>query len=119
MWVMHILTLSKETKSAACSNVSPEMSSTILFSLGSAEVVGGGGVWEVEGVASVANHRELPDRSAELHSTEKVQVRNERKYVGERSRSFRLYRLLAHREKFTREAERTAEERRLWGFGGV
>jgi hypothetical protein len=62
-----ILTLSKETKSAACSNVSPEMSSTILFSFGSVEVVGGGGVCEEEGVASVANHREPPDRSAELH----------------------------------------------------
>ena len=65
---MRILTLSKETKSAACSSVSPEMSSTILFSFGSAGVVGGGGVCEVEGVASVANHRELPDRSAELRS---------------------------------------------------
>lgn len=42
------------------------MSSTILFSFGSVEVVGGGGVCEVEGVASVAIHRELPDRSAEL-----------------------------------------------------
>lgn len=31
------------------------------------EVIGGGGVCEVEGVASVASHRELPDRSAELH----------------------------------------------------
>ena len=44
------------------------MSSTILLSFGSAEVVGGGGVCEVEGVASVANHRELPDRSAELQN---------------------------------------------------
>ena len=48
------------------------MSSTILFSFGSAEVGGGGGGCEVEGVASVANHRELPDRSAELRSRKGV-----------------------------------------------
>ena len=72
----HILTLSNETKSAACNNVSPEISSTILFSFGSVEVVGGGGVSEVEGIASVANHRELPDRSADLES--RRFARNER-----------------------------------------
>ena len=87
------------------------MSSTILFSFGSVEVGGGGGVCEVEGVASVANHRELPDRSAELHDI-KGTSRKERRH-GERFRSFRLHGLLAHREKFTREAERTTEERRL------
>jgi len=90
MRVMHILTLSKETKSAACSSVSPEMSSTILFSFGSVEVGGGGGVCEVEGVASVANHRELPDRSAELHNRKSASEGREER-GGERSRSFRLY----------------------------
>lgn len=53
------------------------MSSTILLSFGSVEVGGGGGVCEVEGVASVANHRELPDRSAELQNSPKT--RNRRK----------------------------------------
>lgn len=72
----HILALSNETKSAACNNVSPEISSTILFSFGSAEVAGGGGVCEVEGIASVVNHRELPDRRADLES--RRFARNER-----------------------------------------
>jgi hypothetical protein len=94
------------------------MSSTILFSFGSAEVVGGGGVCEVEGVASVANHRGLPDRSAELQNR-KSPKRGARgnMVVSVPSRS-KLYGLLAHREKFTREAERTTEERRLWEFRG-
>ena len=70
----------------------------------------------MEGVASVANHREVPDRSTELL---KGCQRTEGKDGGERSRSFRLYGLLAHREKFTREAERTTEERRLWESKGV
>ena len=75
----YILTFSNETKSAACSNVSPEMSSTILFSFGSAEVVGGGGVCEVEGVAaSVVNHRELPDRSTELCDRKKMSEKGAR-----------------------------------------
>lgn len=64
------LTLSSETKSAACNKVSPEISSTILFNFGSVEIVGGG-VCEVEGVASVANHRGVPDRSAKLRNEEK------------------------------------------------
>ena len=108
----YILTFSNETKSAACSNVSPEMSSTILFSFGSAEVVGGGGVCEVEGVAaSVANHRELPDRSTELCDRKKCR-RKEREV--EQFPFIPIHTgLLAHREKFTREAERTTEERRL------
>jgi hypothetical protein len=39
----------------------------MLFSFGSVEAMGGGGGCDVEEeVASVANHRELPDRSAEL-----------------------------------------------------
>ena len=76
--------------------------------------MGGGGVCEVEGVASVANHRELPDRSAELCERKGLNEGG-----SERSRSFRLYRLLAHREKFTREADRTTEERRLCVFEGV
>jgi hypothetical protein len=88
------------------------MSSTILLSFGSVEVIGGGGVCEVEGAASVANHRELLDRSAELQS--RRIPKNKRKDGGE---PFPLVPnntgLLAHREKFTREAERTTEERRL------
>ena len=93
------------------------MSSTILFSFGSVEVGGGGGVCEVEGVASVANHRELPDRSAELRKG-RVSGGTGGKGGGECSRSFRLHGLLAHREKFTREAERTTEERRHWESKG-
>ena len=70
--------------------MSSEISSTILFSFGSAEVVGGGGVCEVEGAASVANHRELPDRSAELYR-EKVAKQERRGNVAmSYSRSFRI-----------------------------
>lgn len=91
------------------------MSSTILFSFGSVEVVGGGGVCEVEGAASVASHRELPGRSADLESG-KFEKRGMRG-CGE---PFPLVPnctgLLAHRVKFTREAERTTKERRHWEF---
>ena len=73
--------------------------------------MGGGGVCEVEGVASVANHRELPDRSAELQSR-KIAKRGMGGRMVSHSRSLHAD-LLAHREKFTREAERTTEERRL------
>ena len=71
--------------------MSPEISSTILLSLGSVEVVGGGDVWEVEGVASVVNHRELPDRSAELSSRKVAEMRG--KTVVSHSRSFRIIRV--------------------------
>jgi len=108
----HILTLSSETKSAACNNVSSEISSTILLSFGSVEVGGGGGVCEVEGVASVTNHRELPDRSAELQNRKSPKTRNGRK-DSVMSLVPNNTGLLAHREKFTREAERTTEESRL------
>ena len=55
----HGLTLSSDTRSAACKSVKPEMSSTILVSLGSEDVAGagGGGVDDVEGSAeAVARH---------------------------------------------------------------
>ena len=83
----------------------------MLFSFGSVGVVGGGGGCEVEEVASVANHRELPDRSAELRNGKgKCEVRGGGIVV-----SIPMMRVCvrAHREKFTREAERTTEERRL------
>ena len=69
------------------------MSSTILFSFGSAEIVGGGGVCEVEGVASVVNHRELPDRSAELYHEKDAKQETRGKVAMSYSRSFRI----AHR----------------------
>ena len=53
------------------------MSSTILFSFGSAEVAGGGGGCEVDGAASVVNHREVPDRSAELRERRGAKTRGE------------------------------------------
>lgn len=54
-----LFTLSSDTRSAACKSVKPEMSSTILLSLGSAEGAGagGGGAADVEGsAAAVARH---------------------------------------------------------------
>lgn len=52
-------TLSNVTRSAACSNDSPEISSTILFKTGSLLVAagGGGGVEEVDAATSVASAR--------------------------------------------------------------
>lgn len=53
------LTLSNVTRSAACSNDNPEISSTILFKTGSWLVAagGGGGVEEVDAATSVASAR--------------------------------------------------------------
>ena len=79
--------------------------------------MGGGGICEVEGVDSVANHREVPDRSAELRNRKKNPSENEM-VVSVPVRSD-YEGLLAHREKFTREAERTTDERRLCVFEGA
>ncbi len=46
-------TFSSATKSAACSNVRPEMSSTILFNFGSALLDGGGRGDDDDGVSAV------------------------------------------------------------------
>lgn len=56
-------TFSNDTRSAACNSVNPEMSSTILFNLGSAVVGGGGGVVEAVSAAAVAKHLEGPARA--------------------------------------------------------
>ena len=54
-------TFSSDTRSEACSNVRPEISSTICFTLGSVVVwaVGGGGVDLEEGSAAVAKHLDV------------------------------------------------------------
>ena len=52
--------------------------------------MGGGGVCEVEGVASVVTHRELPDRSAELYHENNAKQGTRGKVVMSYSRSFRI-----------------------------
>ena len=52
---LYMLTFSRETKSAACSSVSPEISSTILLSFGS-PAAGGGPLDEDEDWISVARY---------------------------------------------------------------
>lgn len=52
--------MSNVTRSAACSSVRPEMSSTILVSFGSALAGGGGGVDDDASAAAVASQRDEP-----------------------------------------------------------
>lgn len=62
-----VRTLSSVTRSAACSRVSPEISSTILFNFGSAATLGdGGGGVDSEAAAGAAVARHLDELAREL-----------------------------------------------------
>lgn len=64
------------TRSAACSNDRPEISSTILLRTGSLLVGGGGGEVDVDAAASVASARApYPPYVAGLHSPIDVERR--------------------------------------------
>ena len=65
-------TLRSVTRSAACNNVSPEMSSTIFVSRGSEEPDGGGGGdgEEEAAVEAVARYLERPAHTGDLLALE-------------------------------------------------
>lgn len=54
-----VLTFSSETRSAACNSVKPEILSTMLFSFGSVESNGGGGVDDDASVAVERKRKRL------------------------------------------------------------
>ena len=71
---MSLRTFRSETRSAACSRVSPEMSSTIFVIFGSTGAEGGGGAGDASAAAAVARHL---DELAKVLGLARAQVRGQ------------------------------------------